>query len=223
MNVDTQIQPLAAIASPTRSVHQPAEQVSNRPVERPHHAEASDNPARREITQPEARNEQGRPDKHNRTVRQESELSPEEKHELEKLEARDREVRAHEAAHKNAAGNLARGTAQFNYEYGPDGRRYAVGGEVSIDTSKVAGDPEATIHKAQGIRRAANAPAQPSAQDRAVAAEASHMEAEARLELNTGEAGQSTTKTRQPNSAQSIYKANDVAATSIGTLLDVNA
>jgi hypothetical protein len=110
-------------------------------------------------------------------------LSEAETRQVRELQARDREVRAHEAAHKNAAGSLA-GSASFSYQTGSDGRRYAVGGEVSIDTAKVEGNPEATIRKAQQIRRAANAPAEPSSQDHAVAAQASRMEAEARQELN---------------------------------------
>jgi hypothetical protein len=57
-----------------------------------------------------------------------------------------------------------------------------VGGEVSIDTSSVPGDPEATMQKARDVRRAALAPASPSAQDQMVAAKAAQMEAEARTE-----------------------------------------
>lgn len=59
---------------------------------------------------------------------------------------------------------------------------YAVGGEVKIDTSK-ENDPQATIRKMQKVKRAALAPAQPSATDRNVAAKASQMEMEARIEL----------------------------------------
>jgi hypothetical protein len=66
---------------------------------------------------------------------------------------------------------------------GPDGRQYAAGGEVQIDTSEVKGDPVATIQKPQVIRAAALAPQDPSAQDRRVAVEANRMEAEARKEL----------------------------------------
>jgi hypothetical protein len=110
-------------------------------------------------------------------------LSEKEKRVVETLKARDREVRAHEAAHKAAAGGLAKGGANFSYEMGPDGQRYAVGGEVSIDTSPVAGDPEATLRKAETIRAAALAPAQPSGQDRGVAAQASQMAMEARAQI----------------------------------------
>jgi hypothetical protein len=67
------------------------------------------------------------------------------------------------------------GAIHFEYERGPDGNRYAVGGEVSIDTSPES-SPEATLAKARTIQRAANAPAEPSDQDRAVAAQAVQME-----------------------------------------------
>ena len=158
-----------------------------------------------------------------RALRRESELSQEEKRDLEQLKARDREVRAHEAAHKNAAGNLARGSAQFSFETGPDGRRYAVGGEVSIDTSKVNGDPQATIQKAQTIRRAANAPVQPSSQDRAVAAEASRMEAEARRELAeqaNSEPAETGNTSRTPRTG---FSSNPTQPAAVGELLDVIA
>lgn len=111
------------------------------------------------------------------------ELSAEEKQRVAELKAIDVKVRAHERAHLSAAGGLARGSASFSFTTGPDGKRYAVGGEVSIDTSGVSGDPSATIAKAQNIRRAALAPANPSSQDRSVAARASQMEFEARAEL----------------------------------------
>lgn len=111
-----------------------------------------------------------------------AELNEEQLKEVEQLKARDREVRAHEMAHLAAAGNLATSGASFTYQRGPDGVSYAIGGEVSIDTSK--GDtPEDTLRRAQIIRAAALAPAEPSGQDRSVAAKAAQMEAEARAEL----------------------------------------
>ena len=102
---------------------------------------------------------------------------------IQKLQARDRAVKSHEQAHLAAAGNLARAGANYTYQRGPDGKQYAIGGEVSIDSSAVPGDPEATIKKAQQIRRAAQAPVNPSAQDRQVAAQASAVELQARAEL----------------------------------------
>jgi hypothetical protein len=112
-----------------------------------------------------------------------SSLSAEESRQLQQLKARDREVRAHEAAHVAAGGNLVRGGASFTYQQGPDGQQYAIGGEVSIDTSKVANDPEATLQKANQIRAAALAPSSPSSQDRSVAAKASQLAIEARAEI----------------------------------------
>lgn len=105
-----------------------------------------------------------------------------EQQEIRELAARDREVRSHEQAHAAVGGKYA-GSPVYEFVRGPDGISYAVGGEVSIDTSPIPGDPEATIAKAQQIRRAASAPAEPSPQDRRVAAEATLMEAEARSEL----------------------------------------
>ena len=110
-------------------------------------------------------------------------LSDEQQREVRKLKNRDAEVRRHEQAHKAAAGGHATGGPSFEYTTGPDGRRYAVGGEVGIDTSEVSGDPQATIAKMQQIRRAAQAPADPSSQDRAVAAQAAAAERKARAEL----------------------------------------
>ena len=92
-------------------------------------------------------------------------------------------MRNHEQAHLSAAGGLAVSGASFEFVTGPDGQRYAVGGEVSIDTSGVPGDPEATLRKAETIRRAALAPAQPSGQDYSVASKAATMANQARIEM----------------------------------------
>lgn len=98
------------------------------------------------------------------------------------LAARDREVRAHEQAHASVGGAFA-GSPSYTLEQGPNGVSYAVGGEVSISTSAISGDPEATIRKADTVRRAALAPATPSAQDRSVAAQATQMKIQAQVEL----------------------------------------
>jgi hypothetical protein len=102
---------------------------------------------------------------------------------ISELKSRDREVKAHEQAHLAAGGQHVTGGANYSYQTGPDGRRYAIGGEVGIDTSPVSGDPQATLAKAQQIRAAALAPAEPSSQDRKVAAQASQMAAEARADI----------------------------------------
>lgn len=111
------------------------------------------------------------------------ELTPEEEKMVKELKSRDQAVRAHENAHKAAGGGLVRGTTSFSYTTGPDGKKYATGGEVKIDISEVPEDPRATIRKMQQVRRAALAPADPSAQDRAVAAKASSIQAKATVEM----------------------------------------
>lgn len=110
------------------------------------------------------------------------ELTDEEKREVAQLKRTDREVRAHEQAHKSVAGAHSRGAIQFRYETGPDGKRYAVGGEVNIDVSKVQGDPEATVRKMRQVRQAALAPSDPSPQDRRAAMHATRIEAQAQAE-----------------------------------------
>ena len=111
-----------------------------------------------------------------------TQLSKAEQDDVRELQDRDQEVRAHEQAHIAAGGNVVQGSASYTYETGPDGKQYAIGGEVSVDVSSVPGDPEATQEKAQAVRRSAMAPASPSAQDQNVAAKAAQMEAEARTE-----------------------------------------
>jgi hypothetical protein len=99
------------------------------------------------------------------------------------LRQRDQEVRQHEQAHLLVAGPYAKGGPSYTYATGPDGQRYAIGGEVPIDLSPVPGNPQATLQKALTIRRAALAPMDPSATDQAVAAKATTLAAQAQQEL----------------------------------------
>ena len=87
-------------------------------------------------------------------------------------------------AHVAAGGSLIRSGASFTYESGPDGLRYAIGGEVGIDTSP-GRTPAETLAKADQIRAAALAPADPSGQDRQVAAMATRMAMQASMEMAT--------------------------------------
>ncbi len=123
-----------------------------------------------------------RPEPGSPSATQEAAEERREQQEIRKLAARDREVRAHEQAHAAVGGQYA-GAPSFSFTRGPDGVRYATGGEVPIDVSRVSGDPEATIRKMQVVRRAALAPADPSAADRSIAARATRAETDARIEL----------------------------------------
>ena len=111
-----------------------------------------------------------------------AELSEDEKRVVEQLQRRDRAVRAHEAAHLAAAGGYAAGGPSYTTQQGPDGRSYAIGGEVPIDMSAER-TPEATLRKAQTIRAAAMAPADPSGADKAIAAAASQMAQAAQAQM----------------------------------------
>lgn len=102
--------------------------------------------------------------------------------ELAALSGRDREVRAHEQAHSSVGGSYA-GGASYTYVRGPDGRSYAVGGEVGIDLAAIANNPAATARKMEQVQRAALAPADPSDQDISIAARAQGLAAQARVEL----------------------------------------
>ena len=116
-------------------------------------------------------------------VKSEQDLSNEQRQVVNDLKKRDLEVKAHEQAHMAAGGPVVQSGATYQYQTGPDGKMYAVGGEVKIDISPER-TPEATIRKMQQVRKAALAPAQPSSSDRAVAAQASQVEAQARMEKN---------------------------------------
>jgi len=221
MNVDAQFPPAPFAGTPHRPAQRPAEQTTTRPVERPHHDEAAGKQTGQQSEQVAERKPADQQAPAGRTPGQVTELSADEKREVEQLQARDREVRAHEAAHKNAAGHLARGGASFETEKGPDGKNYAVGGEVSIDVSKVNGDPQATLAKARTIRGAALAPAQPSSQDFAVAAKAGQLEAEARAELAKQEGNQSSAT--DTSAARGGFDTNPTQPASVGELLDVVA
>ncbi|MCG8558918.1 MAG: hypothetical protein MI824_03880 [Hyphomicrobiales bacterium] len=110
------------------------------------------------------------------------ELTEGEERQVRELQQRDREVRAHEQAHAVAGGPYA-SPPSYQFTTGPDGKRYAVSGEVKIDSSPVRDNPEATIRKMDIVIRAALAPAEPSSQDLQVARQAQQERAKAQIEL----------------------------------------
>lgn len=109
------------------------------------------------------------------------ELTEAEQKQVDELKKRDQEVRNHEQAHQRVGGQYA-SAPSYEYQKGPDGRSYAVGGQVQIDSSAIPGDPDATIEKMRIVKAAALAPAEPSAQDRKVAAAADSTAQQAQAE-----------------------------------------
>jgi len=102
---------------------------------------------------------------------------------ISKLQQRDTEVKAHEMAHASVGG-ITTGAPSYSYDIGPDGKKYAVSGEVSVDLSVVEGDPLATIAKMNKVHAAAMAPVNPSIQDSRVAAAAMKAIAQAQTEFS---------------------------------------
>ena len=125
------------------------------------------------------------------------ELSLEEQRIVTELQAADTNVRAHEAAHMAAGGGLT-SPASYTYERGPDNKMYAVAGEVGISTGE-GNTPQESLNKAQTIRRAALAPADPSPQDLKVAAQAASMEMSARAQIMQEKMVQNSQNTNNSN------------------------
>jgi len=94
--------------------------------------------------------------------------------ELQRLRTTDREVRREARQHETLAGRLAAAGAKFDYEVGPDGRRYATEGDVRIRLSQ-GRTPEETLDIAEQAYRAATAPSTPSVRDRSLAEQAVRM------------------------------------------------
>ena len=154
------------------------------------------------------------------------ELSDEEDAAVQELKARDREVRNHEQAHKAAGGRYA-GAISYEYQKGPDGQQYAVGGEVAIDVSPEK-DPEATIQKMNTVIAAALAPAEPSGQDKAVAQAAQALRNQALAQLSAQkrdeqnllrEGGDAIVNDDAPNAAAATQAAENIYDL-LGTLIN---
>ena len=145
----------------------------------------------------------------------EPEPSPQEQRqqqlEIADLVQRDREVRTHEQAHAAVGGQYA-GAPTYSFKHGPDGQRYAVSGEVSIDTAAVPNDPEATLRKMEIVLRAALAPIEPSPQDLRVAALAQAQAAQARVELAEQRREEATNAVEQRKARDEARQADESPA-----------
>ena len=117
-----------------------------------------------------------------REARRKKDKSDDQKDEqVDELKKIEREVIAHEAAHQAAAGEFGGGVS-YSYTQGPDGKSYITGGEVPIRL-KQGSTPEETLRNMQQVQQAANAPSDPSGQDRKVAAKAAAIAAKARAQI----------------------------------------
>lgn len=144
------------------------------------------------------------------------------------LKSIEAKVKAHEAAHKSAGGTMT-GPVSYSYTRGPDGKNYITGGEVPINIS-TGRTPQETISRMQQVIQAALAPADPSPQDRAVAAQAAAQQQQARLQqaevsapsgasdtasgqsYGSGTTQETTPDTQKPGSDNSAARPDNVTA-----------
>lgn len=189
--------PSYALRSPTQAVpadaafgagasKRPVEnsaQISQRVSERPPGAPTAPNSSSGNASQRssrEATKEDEKPSQPGATNTSGEPLTKEQESQVRELKRRDAEVKAHEQAHAAVGGAYA-SAPKYTYTKGPDGKKYAIGGEVQIDTSPER-TPDATIRKMDVVIAAALAPAEPSSQDRAVARQAQQQRQEAQNE-----------------------------------------
>ncbi len=158
----------------------------------------------------------------NTTTKNNNSLSAAEQAEIQKLKKIDNKVKAHEQAHLSAGAGLISGGVSYNYTMGPDGKVYAVGGEVKIDISPIAGNPRETIQKMEKVISAALAPADPSSQDRSVAATASQIELSVEMELSKSTISNNNSQAISSQSNNKSNVANNNSASTNNQMKDLN-
>jgi hypothetical protein len=101
---------------------------------------------------------------------------------LSKFKSTDAKIRTHEQSHAMKSETTA--PIQYNYQMGPDGKMYAVGGSVRLDTSIPLNDPKAASFKLDKLKNSATAPDQMSGADSSIAIQANLMKMRLSLENN---------------------------------------
>ncbi|MGB5866535.1 MAG: putative metalloprotease CJM1_0395 family protein [Arcobacteraceae bacterium] len=85
---------------------------------------------------------------------------------LEKFKNKDAQIRTHEQVHASIGHTTS--PISYSYQQGPDGKMYAVGGNVRMDTS-IPDDPKAAAFKLDVLQKAASGPADTSGADNMIA------------------------------------------------------
>ena len=88
---------------------------------------------------------------------------------LEKFKKSDSNIRSHEQIHASIGQTTA--PISYNYQEGPDGKMYVVGGHVRLDTS-IPDDPKAAALKLDQIKRASSGPSDSSSADMGISTQA---------------------------------------------------
>ncbi len=87
---------------------------------------------------------------------------------LEKFKQSDAQVRTHEQIHASIGHTTT--PISYNYQQGPDGKMYAVGGNVRFDTS-IPDDPKAAAFKLDQLHKAASGVSDASGADNTIASQ----------------------------------------------------
>lgn len=85
---------------------------------------------------------------------------------LEKFKRLDAQTKAHEQQHASLGDTKS--AISYNYQVGPDGKLYATGGHVRLDTS-LPQDKDAVLAKLAKLSRSAGAPSELSSADASIA------------------------------------------------------
>ena len=104
-----------------------------------------------------------------------ADLDATEKADVSQLQARDSAVKQEEKAHAAAAGPYG-SAPQYEYQIGPDGKAYAIGGHVDVAAS-LSGSPEDKERALATLQNAALAPNAPSGADMSAFRQASLLRA----------------------------------------------
>lgn len=208
--------PAGGSQATSRGIGSQAQQAPN-----PEQVNGQRSPATADESKVKADNQENQSQKTSTGPKNETDLSDEEKKQVQELKETDRKVRQHEMAHLAASAGIAISGANFSYKRGPDGINYAVGGDVKIDVSKES-TPQATIQKAQKIAAAAMAPADPSPQDRAVAAKARAMEADARVEQTKEQQEKSSGQQKESSNTNATHESQPTATNQTSNTSAIN-
>jgi len=101
---------------------------------------------------------------------------------LNKFKSTDSNVRAHEQTHASTTNTTT--PIQYNYQMGPDGKLYAVGGSVRVDTS-IPDDPKEASYKLDKLKKSATSVDEMSAADSAISIQANLMKMKLELTQNS--------------------------------------
>ena len=84
---------------------------------------------------------------------------------LDKFKKTDADIKSHEQIHASIGQTTS--PISYNYQEGPDGKMYAIGGQVRLDTS-IPSDPKAAAFKLDMIEKAAAGPMNSSGADSSI-------------------------------------------------------